>query len=213
MKNLLAIALLLAPAVLQAQRDRGTFQILSAGREIGTESFEITSSSEGLKAQGTLQIVGDGGVRMTENAILLIRRGYEPASYERIQKSPRKASVTLAFKDGKASAQYKTPEDTRDVEFQKLPKNVVILDTNFFHHYTFLVAQYDFLKSGRQEMTALIPQEASPGAVTLEYAGADQGLRKLVARTDELEIEIWSDDAGRVMRLAVPAARVEVVRK
>ncbi len=196
-----------------AARDRGTFHILSNGREIGTESFEIGPASDGVRATAVLQISVEGTGRMSETATLLLRRGNEPATYERLQKSPKRASATVSFGPTKANAQYKMPEEgTRDMEFV-VPKNVVVLDTNFFHHYTFLVGQYDFLKGGAQQFQVLIPQEASPGVVRLEFIGADQSWRKLVARTDELEIEIWADDSGRVMKLAVPAAKVEVVRK
>ena len=192
--------------------DRGVFHISSNGREIGLERFEIGPSPEGVLAKAELQISIEGAGRMSETAALVLRRGVEPASYERIQKSPKRASATVVFGPEKAAVQYKTPDgDTQDMEFF-LPRNVVVLDTNFFHHYTFLVRQYDFLKGGPQQFNVLVPQEASPGMVKLEYVGSDQSLRKLVMRTDELEIEIWADDAGRLIKLAVPSAKVEVVR-
>ncbi len=193
--------------------DRGVFHINSNGREIGLERFEIAPSPEGVRATGELQISVEGVGRMNESSVLVLRRGLEPTSYERHQKSPKRASATVVFGPEKAAAQYRRPEgDTQDMEFF-VPKNVVVLDTNFFHHYTFLVRQYDFVKGGPQHMNVLVPQEASPGMIRLEYTGMDQSLRKLVAHTDELQIEIWVDEAGRVMKLVVPAAKVEVIRE
>ncbi len=194
--------------------DRGVFHISANGQEIGVERFEIAPTREGaLQATAELQITQEGVGRLTETATLLLRRGIEPISYERVQKSPKRGIASLTFGPDKVSAHYKTTQGgVQDMEFY-VPKDVVVLDTNFFHHYTFLVRQYDFVKGGRQHMSVLVPQEASPGMVNVEYLGQDQSLRKLVARTDELEIHIWADDAGRIMKIQVPAAKVEVIRE
>lgn len=193
--------------------ERGVFHIHSNGRQIGVERFEIAPTPQGVRAIAELQISLEGVGRLTETATLVLRRGVEPVSYERIQKSPKRGSAVVSFGTEKATAHYKTTEGgTQDMDYY-VPKNVLVLDTNFFHHYTFLVRQYDFLKGGAQHMDVLVPQETAPGLIRVEYVGADGALRKLVARTDELEIEIWADDAGRVMKLAVPAAKVEVTRE
>lgn len=193
--------------------DRGVFHINADGRQIGTERFEIAPSPEGIRATAELSLTADNAARTQETAVLILRRGVEPASYERVQRSPKRGSASLTFGPDKCVAQYKVPDgEPRDMEFF-LPKNVTVLDTNFFHHYTFLLRQYDFVRGGVQQMNVLVPQEAMPGMVRVEYTGADQSLRKVVVRTDALEIEVWADDAGRIMRLAVPSAKVEVVRE
>jgi len=193
--------------------ERGVFHIVSGGKEIGTERFEIAPTSKGLRATGELQIAQPEVGRVVETATLLLAGGAEPTHYERVQKAPKRASVTVAFTGNSAAVHYVTADgQTQDAEF-KVPKNVLILDTNFFHHYTFLVRHYDFLKSGQQHMTVLVPQEGLPGVVTVEYVGRDQLLRKLLAHTDQLDIELWTDDAGQVMKLSVPAANVEITRE
>jgi hypothetical protein len=195
-----------------AQVERGVFHIIADGREIGTERFEIAPTENGVRATAELQITQKEVGHVVETATLTLAAGVEPTRYERVQKSPKRGSVTATFADEKASVHYvMTDGQTHDVEF-KVPRNVVILDTNFFHHYTFLVRHYDFLKGGQQHMTVLVPQEGLPGVVTVEYVGPDQALRKLVAHTDELDIQLWTDDAGRIVRLAVPAANVEITR-
>jgi len=207
------LALPVVGAAPAAAPERGVFHIAVDGKEIGIERFEIASVPEGVRATAELQIQMPGAPRMTETAVLLLRGGNEPIKYERTQKSPKRGSATVEFGPEKAAAHYKTAEGgTQDMDFY-VPQNVVVLDTNFFHHYTFLVRHYDFLKGGPQHMNVLIPQEASPGMVRVEYAGADQGLRKLTATTDAMEIEIWATDAGQVMKLSAPEARVEVTRE
>jgi len=193
--------------------ERGVFHITLNGKEIGTERFEIAPTNQGLRATGELQITQPEVGRVVETATLVLAGGNEPKHYERIQKAPKRGSVTMTYTGETAAVHYVTPDgQIQDVEF-KVPKNVLILDTNFFHHYTFLVRHYDFLQGGRQHMTVLVPQEGLPGVVTVEYAGPDQSLRKLLAHTDQLDIELWTDDAGRVMKLRVPAANVEVTRE
>lgn len=216
--RLLALLLLVSCPLIPAgpepaATDRGVFHIVANGREIGIERFEIGPVPQGVRATAELQIQIEGVGKMTETATLLLRGGIEPIQYERIQKSPKRGSATVEFGPEKATAHYKMDGGgTRDMEFY-VPQNVVVLDTNFFHHYTFLVRQYDFIRGGPQHINVLIPQEASPGLVRLEYTGAEQGLRKLTATTDAMEIVIWTNDAGQIMKLSAPEAKVEVTRE
>ena len=62
-------------------------------------------------------------------------------------------------------------------------------------------------------MDVLVPQETAPGMVRVEHEGNDQSLRKLVVKTGQVEIQIWADANGRLMKLVVPAAKVEVLRE
>ena len=197
----------------QPLKDKGVLRIYSNGQEIGVERFKIVPRAEGVRATAELQIKVEGVGRMKETANLVLRNGIEPISYKRVQKSPKRGSATLTFGPEKTTARYRTTEGGTQLMEYFLPKNVVILDTNFFHHYTFLVRQYDFLSGGTQHMNVLVPQEMRPGMVRVEHAGNDQSLRKLVVRTDKLEIRIWTDAAGRLMKLTVPSAKVEVLRE
>ena len=197
----------------QPLSDRGVFRIYSDGKEIGVERFEIAPTAKGVRATAELQIRLEGVGRMKETATLVLRNGIEPISYKRVQKSPKRGSAILTFGPEKTTARYRTTEGGSQRMEYFLPKNVVILDTNFFHHYTFLVRQYDFLKGGTQHMDVLVPQETAPGMVRVEHAGNDQSLRKLVVKTGQIEIQIWVDATGRLMKLVVPAAKVKVLRE
>ena len=197
----------------QPLKDKGVLRIYSNGQEVGVERFKIVPRAEGVQATAELQIKVEGVGRMKETATLVLRNGIDPIRYKRIQKSPKRGSAVINFGPEKATARYKTTEGGTQLMEYFLPKNVVILDTNFFHHYTFLVRQYDFLKGGTQHMDVLVPQETAPGMVRVEHAGDDQSLRKLVVKTGQVEIQIWADAAGRLMKLTVPAANIEVLRE
>ena len=197
----------------QSLSDRGVFRIYSDGKEIGVERFQIAPTAKGVRATAELQISLEGVGRMKETATLVLRNGIEPIRYKRVQKSPKRGSAVINFGPEKATARYRTTEGGSRLMEYFLPKNVLILDTNFFHHYTFLVRQYDFLTGGTQHMNVLVPQETAPGMVRVEYAGDDQSLRRLVVKTDQVEIHVWADATGRLMKLAVPAANIEVIRE
>ena len=136
----------------------------------------------------------------------------EVASYTRIQKAPSKASVQVEFTGGHARAHYVAPKGESDYEYFLEP-GVVVLDTNFFHHFAFLVQHYDRKKGGDQHISVFIPQEASPGMMLVSYAGKEEGRDKWIAKTDALEIQIWCDETLHLMKLAVPSAKVEIVRE
>ena len=200
-----------APALVLAH-DRGIFRILSNGQQIGTERFEINSTADGYRAHGEIRVKLPNAAEASETASLTLNRSLEVTSYERLQKSPKKASVTVQFDPDRARAHYRAPEGESDYEYY-LERKVVVLDTNFFHHFTFLLQQYDFVRGGAQHISVFVPQEASPGMVLVEYVGKDEGRDKWVAKTEALEIHLWTDEARHLVKLAVPSAKVEVVRE
>ena len=62
----------------------------------------------------------------------------------------------------------------------------------------------------------LIPQDMTPGSITLEslgtQTGENAGLEGLRVRTADVEIDLYFDARYRLMRLEVPAAKVVVTR-
>ncbi len=217
MMGAMRLCFLLLSGVLLAQQpapltDKGVFRILAEGKQIGTERFEIESTGSGYRARGDLQVRMPGAGEATESSVLNLNGNFEVTSYTRIQKAPKKASAQVEFSSGTAKAHYVGTSGEADYVYYLEPK-VVVLDTNFFHHYVFLLEQYQMQKGGAQHVQVFIPQEGTPGMVLLEHAGKDGSNDKWVAKTEALEIHIWSDTARRLMKLAVPAAKVEVVRE
>jgi hypothetical protein len=191
--------------------DHGTLKILVGGQLLGTEHFDIEAAGEGYRMKGDLKLKMPNGADATESAVLNLNHDLIVTSYMRLQKSPKRASIQVNIAGGQATAHYSTPEGDKDFDFMLEPA-MVILDTNFFHHFALFVRRYDFTKGGGQHIQVLIPQEAQPGMMLVENVGKDEGYDKLVAKTDTLEIQIWCDSNRRLVKLAVPAAKVEIVR-
>lgn len=191
--------------------DKGVLKILANGQQIGTERFEITAAGDGYKAIGELKIKMPNGQDANETSLLTMDKDLLLRSYTRDQKSPKKAGIKVEFKKGQATAHYETPEGKNTLEFFMEP-GVVVLDTNFFHHYFLLVQRYQPDKTKAQNVNVFIPQEATPGMMLLEHLGKEGGNDKWRAKT-EVEILIWTDGNRHLVKLAVPAVKVEVVRE
>jgi hypothetical protein len=191
--------------------DSGVLRIMVNGQVAGRESFEIEQNGSGYRARAEIKVRMPGGKEAVESAVLNVTHLFDVLSYTRLQKSPKKASVQLEFSGGQAAGKVITPEGAQDREYYLDPK-VCILDTNFFHQYQLLPYRYDLKKGGVQALNIFIPQESFPGLLNLQYAGKEDGLHKWLAKA-ELEIAMWVDEQWRLMRLAVPAAKVEVLRE
>ena len=200
-----------APAQTDSFIDHGTLKIMIGAQVLGTERFDIETAGDGYRMKGDLKLKMPNGADATESSVMNLNRDFIVTSYTRLQKSPKKASIQVDIVAGQAKAYYITPEGNKDFEYMLEP-SLVILDTNFFHHFALLVRRYDFKKGGAQHIQVLIPQEAQPGMMLVENAGKDEGYDKLVAKTDTVEIQIWCDSGRKLVKMAVPAAKVEIVR-
>ena len=94
---------------------------------------------------------------------------------------------------------------------------IAVLDNNLYHQYALLARVYDWSKRGTQTFPVLIPQDLTPGSITVESTGNSsvdgksyEGLR---VTTTDLEVLLLLDSNHRLMRLEVPSAKVSVIRQ
>jgi len=94
---------------------------------------------------------------------------------------------------------------------------IAVLDNNLYHQYAVLARIYDWSKRGVQTFPVLIPQELTPGTITVQSMGSASADGKtyegLKVNTSDLEILLLLDGNHRLMRLEVPDAKVSVVRE
>jgi hypothetical protein len=201
--------------------ENGVFSILSGQRQIGTEKFKITTLASGLEATGEIQVDMPGSPRTSESCSLKLDGKLQPLSYERQQKSPKKGSISMQFGSPQTKLTSKTGAGAEE-RFFLLPDNhLAVLDTNFFHHYSILLRQYDGSQPGPQQFNVFIPQEAMPGAISLNLLGketqttgkTERELNHFQAVTEEVKIEIWASPQGEIYRISIPQANLEVVRQ
>jgi hypothetical protein len=195
--------------------DKGKFKILAGGKQAGEEEFEITPSGGGWTVHGvaTLQ-TGKSGMHV--NGTLELRADGSPVRYQWSTDGDKNASATVTFQGTAASIALNmanTQPYTQQLTFSSQP--VAILDNNLYDQYAVLAGLYDWSKKGVQSFSVLVPQELTPGSVTVESLGKqDSGgkqMDELRVKTDDLELDLFLD-RGKLMRIAVPSSDVEIVR-
>lgn len=204
-------------AITALQPDKGKFSLLVDGKSMGQEEFEITPSGAGWMARGTTTIKTEtGDTKVTGN--LALQPDGAPIAYDWTAQSDKTNGAHILFANGTAKIMLEM-QGSRPYE-QDLSFGtplVVILDNNLYHQYAVLARLYDWSKGGAQQLPVLIPQELTPGSITLESAGsASQGGRsyeELRVTTGDVEILLLLDNKHKLMRLEVPAAKVSVVRE
>jgi hypothetical protein len=160
----------------QPDRDSGTLIVRQSGQIVGQEEFSLERVSGGLN------------VRVTAS--------YPPAAQNRVIASfgPRRITVRLAS-DGTEVAR----------EYRGGGRTLVVAE-----HALSLYAVAGGLEPGPVTLDG--PASAGRGSATLEDRGREpvpgrgdtQG-RRMALRAGPEQVELWYDDAGRLLRIAIPA--------
>jgi hypothetical protein len=203
-----------APSLFQP--DKGKFSLLVDGKSVGHEEFEIAPSAGGWLARGTTTLATETGeTKVTGN--LTLQPDGAPISYDWSAQSGKTNGAHILFANGIAKISLEM-QGQRPYE-QSLTFGtpmVAILDNNLYHQYAVLACLYNWSKGGQQQLQVLIPQELTPGNITIEATGSASSQGKtyegLKVTTSDLEILLLLDAKHKLMRLEVPSAKVAVVR-
>ena len=198
MNLLLSLLLLTTPL----RMETGRFTIYQDGKKIGTEDFTITPRGGGYVVEGHTVISTPN-----QNADLLshmeLNEDLKPTLY---QFTSPVGSVRLKIESPISQLEYsfQGEKQTDDVRF---PADGVIIDSNFFHHYAILLYRLAG-KSTSTTVTAFAPQELQLGPMKVQSAGNNT----YEIDTGNLKVTATTDKDGRLIRLAVPDAKVVVER-
>jgi hypothetical protein len=198
-------------------QDKGRFTIQLAGQTVGHEEFEISASPAGWAAQGTTELKVPDSPATRVTGTLTLQPDGAPISYEWISKAEKTNGAHIAFANGIAKItlqmQGARPFE-QDMTFGT--SLIAVLDNNLYYQYGVLARVYDWSKRGTQNLPVLIPQELTPGSVSIEATGSVTANGKsydgLRVTTSDLEVQLFLDANHRLMRLEVPAAKVSVAR-
>ena len=196
--------------------DKGKFKILVNGQPSGKEEFEISSSGGNWLAKGNSEIqTPQGATKITGS--LTTRADGTPEHYDWSTQGAKKASAAIAFNADIATAElHMDGARPYTQQFTFNSPNVVILDDNMYHQYQILANLYDMDKKGAQTFAVLVPQELTPGNVTVEWLGKqdvdNKKMEALRVKTEDNEIDLYLD-GSKLMRLVAPTANAEVIRE
>ena len=198
-------------------QDKGKLTIKLDGQTVGHEDFEIAPSGAGWRAKGTADIKPPEGSASKISGTLTLQPDGAPISYEWTAQAEKTNGAHIIFANGVAKITLEM-QGARPFE-QTLSFNtplVAVLDNNLYHQYAVLARVYDWSKRGTQSFPVLIPQELTPGTITVESTGSASADGKsyegLKVTTSDLEILLLLDNNHRLMRLEVAAAKVSVIR-
>jgi hypothetical protein len=200
--------------------DKGRLVIQLNGETIGSEQFELSQSGNNWLAKGTTELKVPGTKAATSvSGTLILQPDGAPISYEWTSRADKTNGAHVVFSNGTAKITLQMQGAQRPFE-QDLSFNapvIAVLDNNLYHQYSLLAKLYDWTKRGPQTFPVLIPQDLTPGTISVEATGSTtvdgksyEGLR---VTTADLEVLLLLDSNHRLMRLEVPSAKVLVVRQ
>jgi len=198
--------------------DKGKFRISANGQPVGTEEFEIRPNGDHWIAQGTTDLKAAQGPATRVTSRLSLQPDGTPLSYSWSTEGAKKASADISFQGNVATIVLHV-EGAKPFtqQFTFTSPQVVILDNNAYHQYEILARLYDREKKGTQTFSVLVPQEVTPGSITVESLGESTSgsakFEELRVRTADLEVDLYLDSNRRLMRLVAPASNAEVVRE
>lgn len=200
--------------------DHGTFEITLHGERVGAENFEIHARGAGIdaRAEASLDVSGS---HFETSSHLTLGPNFNPLVYRWSQTAPQKSSLQISFSPAGASARYNTVRGRRDMRRFQLPPDTLILDDNAVYQYELAAMRYGRTSGGTQTFRALIPQEAIPGAVTLQSAGMEkiavgdkqESCRHLVLTTDLARIDLWVTSGDHLQKMEIAASGLAAVRR
>jgi hypothetical protein len=205
-----------SPAAFTA--DKGKFRIMQQGSEVGTEEFDIAPSGTLWVAHGeaVIRVPGSGMTRSTGQ--LRLAADGSPVHYDWTAQAQKKSSGTVIFDSGTAKSSITLEgKDPVHQDFKFTSPRIAVLDNNLYDQYEILGRLYDWNAKGAQTFPVVIPQDMTPGSITVESLGPKTAggaqLDALQVRSTDLEIIIYFDAKRRLTRLEVPAAMVVIVRQ
>jgi hypothetical protein len=196
--------------------DKGAFKILVSGQQIGKEEFTIAPNGSDWSAHGSTELQSPQGNTHVSGSLVVHADGV-PVRYEWSTAGAKKASATIGFTGVTATVELHL-EGAKPFtqQFTFAAPLVVVLDDNLYYQYTFLARLYDWDKKGEQTFSVLVPQEMTPGTVTVDSMGEQvvngQKVQELRVRTEDNEIDLFLD-GPKLVRLVAPAANAEIIRE
>ena len=198
--------------------DKGKLTIKLGGQTVGHEEFEIARSGGGWLAKGTAEIKPPEGSSSKVSGALTLQADGAPVSYDWSAQAEKTNGAHVLFANGVASItleMHGARPFQQDLSFNT--PLIAVLDNNLYHQYAVLAGIYDWSKRGVQTFPVIIPQELTPGSITVESTGSASADGKtyegLKISTSDLQILVLLDGHHRLMRLEVPDAKVSVVRE
>ena len=198
--------------------DKGKFRIVLDGQTVGDEEFEISPAGGTWTARGTTSAHAPGGTDIKATGQLKLSADGTPIRYDWSAQAQKKATGAVDFVNGtaKCAANLGTGSPLmKDFKFDS--PRIAVLDNNLYYQYALLAQIYDWKAAGKQTFPVVIPQDLTPGSISVESIGLQQSgsasYDTLRVSSPDLEILLYLDATHHMLRLEVPAAKVTIQRE
>ena len=216
---LIASALSLAPSLVRAQTsavlDEGTLMVSVKGSPAGRESFRIVRApgpggqalhATSSTALGTRRITSSLGTDSTGIPVTYESKVFDAnvqSDHVSGRGRPGRFSVLVRTRSGESAREY------------VLENGALLIDEEVFHHYYFLTLagshqRFNVIEARNQQQSPFAFAER--GEETLMIGGRPIESRHLVLTGASGTRDVWVDDKGRLLKVAIPAAGVVAVR-
>jgi hypothetical protein len=215
------------PAFAQARepapsREESQFKIYIAGKEVGKEKFAILTSAESVSSSSILEFQepGKNGKKVKIETQLTAKSRFLPLSYSiKTDVDGQKGMLVGTFTTGQAMFEIKGSGNSRKSGLL-VGDQYQILDSNIFHHFTFIVRAFDFEQKKSQSFEVVVPQELDNGVLKVSDIGMERivlhgkgkDLTHLRCDSGQLLIDLWIDNQRILHKIAIPAKQIEVIR-
>lgn len=209
--------------------DSGSFGIFLNGKRVGTETFNIEQRTDFSVATSQIK-VDDGNIKADQTAEMQINPKGELVSYTWHATVPQKEESTVEPKDQLLMEHITLADQKKHDVPHVLPISTVILDDNFFSQRELLVWRYlatgclrkkdEGLICGPSHFGTLVPHQHTAGEAVMELLGneklmikgVERELNKIKLDADGVQWLLWVSDDFKVVKMAVAANNVEIVR-
>ncbi len=198
--------------------DKGKFRILLDGQALGEEEFEISRTGDTWTAHGSTTAHAPGGTDIKADGQLKLSADGSPIRYQWSAQAQKKATGVVDFDNGtaKCSAILGAASPLmKDFKFET--PRIAVLDNNLYHQYAVLAQIYDWKAGGKQTFPVVIPQDLTPGSISVESIGPQQvenaTYQAMRVSSTDLEILLYLDASHRLMRIDVPSSKVTIQRE
>jgi hypothetical protein len=198
--------------------DKGKFTIQLDGQTVAHEDFEIAPAANGWVARGTTELKIPKTPTSTVTGTLTMQPDGTPVSYDWTSQAEKTNAANILFANGVAKVTLQMQGARpfqQDMSFGA--PLVAVLDNNLYHQYEILARLYDWNRRGPQTFPVLIPQELTPGSITVESTGettvAGKSYEALRGVTSDLQVMLYLDKEHRLQRFEVPSAKVVITRE
>ena len=220
-----SLTLLVTPAYTEdrkLQREEAQFDILVGGKKIGQEKYSIAGSGDTISSNSIVSFRDPGNRRqkVQMETQLSMDLHYLPQTYQlRTNVDGQKGTINGRFVPGEATFEYRGAGNPR-TRGLLVGERFIVLDTNVFHHYIFVVRLFDFSTDKSQSLEVVIPQELDGGVLKIREIGIERlsaggkkrDLHHLRVDSGLLQIDLWVDDQQILYKIALPAKQIEVIR-